>query len=599
MTAAFSSAQPSAFSVFRNRSFTLLWTAQLVSTIGSSLTSLAAGILVYRLTGSVLSVGLMLMATAVPTLLVGLIAGVFVDRYDRKRIMLGADLIRAVLVCLIPFLAPLNIAWLYVIVMLSSAVGQFFDPAHESVLPEVASDEELAAANSLMAISSFGSTAVGFAASGFLASLPGNGIDLAFYVDAGTFVFSAACVALVRIAPLAVEGKTTVATVFRNLGAGAKFLANTPILRSLLGIRIPVLIVFGLQNVLLLPFAIQALNATEFEYGLQEGLTSLAFAAGSLMLASLADRLREGQWLAISYLGMAVAGIAYSQSASVPFAIAMVMISGFMNAPSFIAGRLIVQRNTPREVRGRVASTMYVTRDVVFMIGMGLAALADVFDVRVVFLISSIALLATGLVALILPGLGQPAAEWKRTMSLLRGAKAAPRLGVGRAATLADFDLLASRLPAFAGLSEQERRELASQTLVADADSGVVVMARDETSDAAYFILNGRAIAGRLEGDEYRLLEVLNPGDFFGEIAAITGIPRTANVITDEPTTLLQVPAAALRQMMSNPPLNRVFLSKMTERMMRMNLLDLPRVGGIDQQTLRELRTPEPEPQAA
>src|SRR5215211_7322427 len=100
---------PSAFAVFRNRSFTLLWLAQLISTMGSALTSLAAGILVYRLTGSALSVGLMLMVTALPTLLVGLAAGVFVDRYDRKRIMVAADLIRAVLVFLIPFVLPFGI----------------------------------------------------------------------------------------------------------------------------------------------------------------------------------------------------------------------------------------------------------------------------------------------------------------------------------------------------------------------------------------------------------------------------------------------------------------------------------------------------------
>src|SRR5436190_10606843 len=82
--------QPSPFAVFRKRNFTLLWISQFISTAGSALTSLAAGILVYRLTGSALSVGLMLMATAVPTLFVGLIAGVFVDRYDRKKIMVAA-----------------------------------------------------------------------------------------------------------------------------------------------------------------------------------------------------------------------------------------------------------------------------------------------------------------------------------------------------------------------------------------------------------------------------------------------------------------------------------------------------------------------------
>src|SRR5512136_879990 len=217
-----SSPAPSPFAVFRNRSFALMWLGQLVSTAGSALTSLAASILIFRLTHSALSVGLMLMATAVPTLLVGLIAGVFVDRYDRKRIMIAANLIRAVLVFLIPFLIPASIAWLYIIVALSSAVGQFFDPAHESVLPEVASEEELAAANSMMAISSFGSTAIGFAASGLIASrFP---IQWCFYLDALSFVFSAVCILLIRIAPLEAAGETTVATVLRNLGAGARFL---------------------------------------------------------------------------------------------------------------------------------------------------------------------------------------------------------------------------------------------------------------------------------------------------------------------------------------------------------------------------------------
>lgn len=155
----------SPFAVFRHRNFALMWTGQLVETIGCALTSLAASILVYRETGgSALSVGLMLMATTAPGLVVGLVAGVFVDRYDRRRIMIIADVLRAALVLLIPFLAFQNVAWLYLVVMLVSTVGQFFDPAWESVLPEAAPDEELAAANSLMAISTFGSTAIGFAA---------------------------------------------------------------------------------------------------------------------------------------------------------------------------------------------------------------------------------------------------------------------------------------------------------------------------------------------------------------------------------------------------------------------------------------------------
>src|SRR5689334_8438410 len=90
--------RPSPFAVFRKRNFTLLWIGQLISTIGSALTDLVAGILVYRMTGSALSVGLLLIVTALPSLIIGLVAGVLVDRFDRRRIMIAADLIRALLV---------------------------------------------------------------------------------------------------------------------------------------------------------------------------------------------------------------------------------------------------------------------------------------------------------------------------------------------------------------------------------------------------------------------------------------------------------------------------------------------------------------------
>lgn len=238
-------------------------------------------------------------------------------------------------------------------------------------------------------------------------------------------------------------------------------------------------------------------------------------------------------------------------------------------------------------------SAFFVMRDTMFMLGMAGAGLADVIDVRTLFFLQALAFLVVGLLALVLPGLGQPTAEWKRAISRLRSAKAAPRLGVGRAATLADFDRLATHVPALSSLSAKVRENLAAQTLVAEAPGGTIVIHKGEISNNAYFILGGQAIAGYMEGDDYQLLEVLNPGDFFGEIAALTGRPRTANIITEEDTTLLQVPAEALRQMTSHPELNRVLLSKMTERLIRMKMIDAPRLTGMDQGILRELRTPD------
>ena len=102
-------ARTSPFAVFRNRDFSLLWLGQFISTAGSGLTSIAASILVYRETGTAASIGLVMIATAVPSLFVGLVAGVFVDRFDRKRIMLVAEVSRAAVVALIPFMLDLSL----------------------------------------------------------------------------------------------------------------------------------------------------------------------------------------------------------------------------------------------------------------------------------------------------------------------------------------------------------------------------------------------------------------------------------------------------------------------------------------------------------
>ena len=320
---------PSMFAVFRKRNFRLMWSAEFTSVVGSSLTDLAAGILVFRLTDSAFMVGLTLMVTAIPTLFVGLFAGVFVDRFDRKRILLSSDLLRGLIVLSIPFgVAQFGLIALYVALFCAAIVRQFFDPAWESVVPEIASDEELAAANSFLSISSFGSTAVGFALAGFLAHVD---IYLPFYLDAVTFAVSFMLVFAVRIQKLTAEETTTIGVVLSNLRSGVGFLWRTPILRSALVVNLPILFSFGLWNVLLLPMAIRELGASEFEYGLQEALTSVGFVVSALLMAKFADRLREGQWMVTAVIGMGFFGVFYGLAPNMTFAIAMVVASGFLN----------------------------------------------------------------------------------------------------------------------------------------------------------------------------------------------------------------------------------------------------------------------------
>jgi len=579
----------SPFLVFRHRNFTLMWTGQLVSTIGSALTSLAASIMVYQQTGgSALSVGLMLMATAAPSLLVGLIAGVFVDRYDRRRIMVIADLLRAVLVFLIPFLVPYSTVWLYVIVILTSTIGQFFDPAYESVLPEVAPDEELAAANSLMAISSFGSTAIGFAAAGLIAKYD---IAIAFYIDAISFLISAACILFLRVRKLEVTEETSVKVVFANLKTGVTYLTKNPALRSIFLLAIPIAVSFGLANSLLLPFAERALSATTFEYGLQEGLTSVGFVVASLLMAGYMSRWREGQWMVVGLFGMAIAALVYSFLHSVALAIAVQMISGFMNAPYSIARRLLVQRNTAAEMRGRVASAFFVSANAFFLIGMAAAGLADIIDVRVLYLVGALITAGCGIWALVLPGIGQPAAEWRKALHLLRSAPAAAPLGVGRAVLPSDVDMLVGLIPSLGGLPRADRERIISQGSMLEVEPGTRMMKAGEVGDKAYFILQGKAVAGiATESGEYHSLSTMDPGDYFGEIAALTGAARTADVVTEETSLLLEVSASILRVMMAQPEFSRMVLSRMSERLARTSIHELPRTVGISPQDARELQ---------
>jgi hypothetical protein len=244
-------------------------------------------------------------------------------------------------------------------------------------------------------------------------------------------------------------------------------------------------------------------------------------------------------------------------------------------------------------MRGRVSSVFFVARDILFLVGMGAAGLADLMDVRLLNLISALMLVGAGLIVLVLPDLGQSRAQWKRTISLLRGIEAAPRLGAGRPAVLEEVERFIRHTPELQGMTAKERSQLASDTLVAEAPGGKVVVYRGEESDAAYFILKGSAAAGFLRDDEYVILNTLREGDFFGEVAALTGMQRTANIITEEDSEFLIIPSKVMKRLTKQYTALGVKLHTIIGE--RLSLTELPRGTSFDQQLLRELRTNQPE----
>ena len=589
---------PSMFAVFRRRDFTLLWISQLVSTAGSSLTSLAAGIYVWRATESTLAVGLTLMVTAIPSLVVGLLAGVYVDRHDRRKIMIVTNLIQAVFVGLIAVVIGIDaiaLPGLYLLLLADAGVKQFFDPAHDSLIPEVASDEELAAANSFLSIASFGSTAVGFAGAGLLAGTVG--LQWAFILDSASFLFSAGCIALMGRYPMPKPDEdASVRVIAANLKAGMVTLIGTPVIRSIFIVAaLDVLLVRPVERA---PAAVLAQGPRRDRVPVRDpGRPDLGRLRRRLVLhgavletppgAGLDDpghgghgpvrrplwhlepgRRRDPDRDDLRLLQRAVRDRAIDPAPAEHAA--RDARSGLLGVLRPARRRLPV-RDGGGGPRGRVrhpAPGRHLRR--------------CCCSGRLAWSWS-------------LPGLN--VATWGAAAARLRGATAEGDVALRpvRSATLADFDRLTGRLTAFSRLSPEQRASFLRDATVREVPAGTRIVEHGDTASSAYFILDGATTAGVPVDDGFRGLSTMTAGDFFGEIAALTGSLRTADVVADVDTTLLEVPAEALRATMAVPEIQHVMFATMASRLQRTESADLPRLAGIDQADLRDLRTPRPQ----
>src|SRR5262245_23320257 len=140
--------------LLRQRNFGLLWFGQLISLTGDWFLFIALPFYIYNLTGSTLATGAMFAAQLLPGLLFGSLAGVFVDRWDRKRVMIVSDVLRGLTLLLLLVVQSAEWLWLiYLTTFLQAAIGQFFQPAKNAVIPQLVDEKDLIPANSLNAVS--------------------------------------------------------------------------------------------------------------------------------------------------------------------------------------------------------------------------------------------------------------------------------------------------------------------------------------------------------------------------------------------------------------------------------------------------------------
>lgn len=141
------------FALLRQRNYALLWSSQLISQTGNWALFAALPFFVFQLTGSVLATGIMFFVEVIPPVLLGSVAGVFVDRWDRRWTMIGANIARGLLLLLLLTFRSAEQVWVvYVVALLGSVANLFFGPANDALLPQLVRDDDLVTANSLDAL---------------------------------------------------------------------------------------------------------------------------------------------------------------------------------------------------------------------------------------------------------------------------------------------------------------------------------------------------------------------------------------------------------------------------------------------------------------
>jgi MFS family permease len=372
-------------SLARNRSFLLLWAGQFVSQIGDRLAWVAFPWLVYEATGSTLGTGAVFALYTLPYLFFGAAAGVLVDRFDRRRVMIAMDVLRAGLALLVPLAAGWSLPLVYVLSFAIATCGVLFEPARLAMVPEIVAKGRLLRANSFLATAENLTEILGWALAGVLVATLSTAT--AFRLDAVSFAVSAVCLALIRYrAPARAAAERTARAFWRELREGLSFLrhhrgllANTVVvLASIAGIGASAPLTFFL--------AVRVFGGDTRAFGALEAAMGIGFFAGSLLLAAFATHARKG-WTMIAGLlamGLCLAVVALTHSvwqAAVPYA-----LFGIANAAALIAVDTYLQEVVPERLRGRVLGTRFTLTQGTYAIAvLASGALAGVVDVRVLF----------------------------------------------------------------------------------------------------------------------------------------------------------------------------------------------------------------------
>ncbi len=337
----------------RNRDFGLLFWATAGSAVGTYLAALALSVHIFDLTGSGRWLAALLIADFLPIVLIGLTLGPLVDRLSRRRLMVVSDLVRAATFVALPFVSEPS-----VIVALAAVNGiatGFFRPAVWAGLPNLVSDEDREQATSLLSTVEHVAWTVGPAVAGLL--LAANGVDVAYAVNAVTFLLSALLVARIPAQALRSDEPLTKGH-WSDLRDGLALVVGSRHLVTVLVVWCTAAVATACVNVAEVVLAKHDLGSGNVGLGLLVSATGVGLVIGSFFaapaLGALGMRRVYTGALALMAVGFGLA------SASPTIAVAAVLagVATIGNGGAIVCNQVLVQRGAPDAMRGRALSVL-------------------------------------------------------------------------------------------------------------------------------------------------------------------------------------------------------------------------------------------------
>jgi MFS family permease len=377
-----------------DRAFMAVWSASTISIFGSLITRTAlpfAAILV--LNAGPLEISAIRSAELIASLIVGLVAGAWVDRLLRRPIMIWADLGRAILLGSIPVAAVFHVMFLpqLVVVAFAAAIlSTFFDVADRSYLPTIVARERLVDANSALTASASVAEFTSFGIGGFLIKIFTAPIAIA--IDAVSFLVSAVVLATIRRKEPAPTPVTDREPVLREIRDGMRIVARSPMLRALAIAHGGTHILWGIFGTSYLLFATYDLELDPATIGIIAGVGGIGSLVGSVAAPILARRLGVGRSILLGMVGFTIGNAliplapGHAALLGAAFLIGQQLIGDSGATVYEIVETSLIQASVGERVMGRVNATIGTFTTLLALAGaVGGGIIAELFGLRAAF----------------------------------------------------------------------------------------------------------------------------------------------------------------------------------------------------------------------